>query len=457
MKETKQKFLKLTILFFKIISFGFIILSILLNPVFMKILLSKEDTFSEPTVNFFYKLEFIFFLIGVILFLFQKYYLRNVSEKLKILIINIILCILSLLLIIFLLEISIRLLAPQQTLDRLESSSPEIFEEGEHLSWQFKPNSRGQMVAASFNVTYKINSLGMRDKSRNLTKERNTKRILVLGDSFTEGFSVEQNQTFVYLLEEILNKQNKKVEIWNAGVDGYAPDTEYVYLKNNIAIIKPDMVLLAVYVGNDFMDIVRNSWEVDKEYLPIKITSNIMYVKDNQLRLINNKINPYNPAFRTYLNIFLLRFSHLYVFLNNKLKNIHYSDYREISPFIVESEQYNTTENWMKMKNLLNATNQIIKNHNSEFIVVIIPDRLQGNDYEWKQFEKQYKKQNPSRRLVQANLIKLCNDLNISCIDLLPEFEKNQDLQLYNLITDIHFNENGHKITSQILSEQIKI
>lgn len=45
-------------------------------------------------------------------------------------------------------------------------------------------------------------------------------KILILGDSLTEGYGVAKNESFPVLLEELLKKENYKVSITNAGIAG---------------------------------------------------------------------------------------------------------------------------------------------------------------------------------------------------------------------------------------------
>ena len=58
------------------------------------------------------------------------------------------------------------------------------------------PNSSGRYVTHEWNVHYNINSLGLREKEYSIEKPEGVTRILVLGDSFAEGFGVEQNESF---------------------------------------------------------------------------------------------------------------------------------------------------------------------------------------------------------------------------------------------------------------------
>ena len=61
-----------------------------------------------------------------------------------------------------------------------------------------------------------------------------TRRILMLGDSFTEGDGVEYGETFSARLQAMLDSTvlPERWEVINAGVGSYAPLVEYLYLTN---------------------------------------------------------------------------------------------------------------------------------------------------------------------------------------------------------------------------------
>src|SRR5262249_28162330 len=74
-------------------------------------------------------------------------------------------------------------------------------------------------------------------------------RILALGDSFTEGVQVKEDELFSARLE----KTDPELEVINAGVGGYGTIQEYLYLTNEGLRFRPDLVLLMFY-DNDLSD-----------------------------------------------------------------------------------------------------------------------------------------------------------------------------------------------------------
>ncbi len=105
----------------------------------------------------------------------------------------------------------------------------------------------------------KINKHGMRD-DREIGKEKpsGVYRIAVLGDSFAEAFQIDVKDSFWRVLENKLNActafGGKKVEVLNFGVSGYSTTQELLALRSTVWNFQPDMVLLALFTGNDIRD-----------------------------------------------------------------------------------------------------------------------------------------------------------------------------------------------------------
>ena len=121
--------------------------------------------------------------------------------------------------------------------------------------------TRGWAVKPSLNNTtpfgegkfVNTNSKGLRGKTEyGYARVPGKKRILVLGDSFTFGTEVSDDETFSHYLESDL----PDTEVLNLGVQGYGQDQMLLYLKNEGIKYRPDIVVL----GFVFVDAYRNLW-----------------------------------------------------------------------------------------------------------------------------------------------------------------------------------------------------
>jgi hypothetical protein len=100
----------------------------------------------------------------------------------------------------------------------------------------------------------RLNSRGFRDHERNETKPAGTRRVLVLGDSFTWGHGVELEDTYPRRLERVLERrQGTPWEVVSLALPGMNTVDQAVQLGEIGMAYAPDVVLLG-YVLNDSED-----------------------------------------------------------------------------------------------------------------------------------------------------------------------------------------------------------
>jgi hypothetical protein len=89
------------------------------------------------------------------------------------------------------------------------------------------------------------NSFGLRSPEVAVPKPTGTLRVLLLGDSFTFGLKVRDDQVFARALEQTLRTDlGSPVEVVNAGVVSYCPLLEYLQYRHHLAVLEPDLVVL---------------------------------------------------------------------------------------------------------------------------------------------------------------------------------------------------------------------
>lgn len=149
------------------------------------------------------------------------------------------------------------------------------------LHHRFIRNATGRYESTEFNTHYHINSIGLRDQEYG-EKGPNTFRILMLGDSYTEGDGVESNETFSKVLEARLNSEKRplRYEVINAGVGSYSPLLEYLYLKREGLRLDPDLVILNLDMSDFYDDIsYTQSLTRDAGGLPLAVSPNGFWAK----------------------------------------------------------------------------------------------------------------------------------------------------------------------------------
>jgi hypothetical protein len=92
-----------------------------------------------------------------------------------------------------------------------------------------------------------------------LERARRGRRVVVYGDSFVAAEALPRSESYVARLgERLAAAWRTPVEALNAGVVGYGPDQASLRLEDELGVLAPDLVVVAVFAGNDFGDLVRN-------------------------------------------------------------------------------------------------------------------------------------------------------------------------------------------------------
>jgi hypothetical protein len=93
------------------------------------------------------------------------------------------------------------------------------------------------------------NTLGFRDPERPAERspehQTGIRRVIVAGDSITFGIGVHDEESYPRQLQAQLTESgHQDIEVWNAGVPGYAMADHLGLLRRRLLPLKPDVVLL---------------------------------------------------------------------------------------------------------------------------------------------------------------------------------------------------------------------
>lgn len=127
-----------------------------------------------------------------------------------------------------------------------------------HRGWGLEPGATGYYDREGESYV-RINRDGFRGPNFTTQKPPDTIRIAVLGDSYVEAIQVAEDKTFVDVIQRKLKDcpllKGKHIQVMNFGVDGYGTAQELITLKRKVWAYHPDIVVLAIFLGND----IRNN------------------------------------------------------------------------------------------------------------------------------------------------------------------------------------------------------
>ena len=111
------------------------------------------------------------------------------------------------------------------------------------------PHSHFKHVSPDYSLTYEANSWGMRDRERDKSAHGRN-RVLVIGDSFMEGWGVTTEARLSDRLERATG-----IEHLNFGTSGSFGPTQYLMLYTHLARdFEATALILSILPDNDFLD-----------------------------------------------------------------------------------------------------------------------------------------------------------------------------------------------------------
>jgi hypothetical protein len=152
-----------------------------------------------------------------------------------------------------LVELAVRIFCPQEVGPIRFAFNPELGE----IPVPYQKGIRH--FPGVYTFAYNNNSLGMRGTREYQEKKETAYRILMIGDSFTYGFGVNDDQTFAVLVEKDLRADSLSVEVMNAGAPGKGTDYALKYFQTVGRKFHPDLTIL-MFFCNDFQDNARGEY-----------------------------------------------------------------------------------------------------------------------------------------------------------------------------------------------------
>ncbi len=289
-------------------------------------------------------------------------------------------------------------------------------------------------------ITLGFSNIGFRDDGLN----QNKKRGIFLGDSFTFGYGVPLNETFVKQLEKLSG-----LDVVNMGVDSYSSLNNEYMLENYGINLSPNYIFWGLF-QNDFVGSVETiNWKQSNKSFSIfqkEIANGNTDVQFYAIRYFLAKNSAiYNlMKFIMKTNNFIKKNKQFY---NSQFDLFFRIDYLEE----IIDEKSSTYQIGMNLtKDALLKSASLAEKNNATFIVVIIPSKEQV----YLPLLKENKFSNLDHPIKTLN--NFCSEYNITCIDLLPSLQKfaEKGEKLY-FKTDGHFTKRGHLLVAEIINQSI--
>ena len=159
---------------------------------------------------------------------------------------------------------------------------------------------------------FKTNKQGFRNREEiPYQKRKGEIRVLVLGDSHTFGYEVNQDETYAAVAQKILREKGLDATVINAGLSGTGTAEQLVFFEQEGYRYQPDYVVLGFF-SNDFDDNLKAGFyglqqdtlvAQKKEHVPGIALQNFIY-QFSCIHWLSEHSYLYNFAFNTVWDFF---------------------------------------------------------------------------------------------------------------------------------------------------------
>ncbi|MCB0794336.1 MAG: hypothetical protein KDB88_06330 [Flavobacteriales bacterium] len=298
-----------------------------------------------------------------------------------------------------------------------------------------RPGFVGAFRSSEVEGEIRINSVGFRDRERSYKPDSSTCRVLGIGDSFGFAHGLPPDQGYLALLEQDLQGIMPGMEVLNACVPGRGPNFYLDLLQRIGPEVRPDVVLMGFFVGNDLDGIVAQ--------------------RDP------HRSDPGINANKTWLR----RNIHLYSFVADRMKSIPFVR-RMLKGYNISTgligaqaidvlrteESADFKAGWERLEDVLRA----MKGLAPGLVVVAIPtvEQVESDRLVQALERLEYQPSEVDVRHPMERLSRMCSQLGIAQVDLLGPMTRRyaKDHEALYFEIDPHFNARGHAAAADVLA-----
>ncbi len=302
----------------------------------------------------------------------------------------------------------------------------------DELGWRHATNvSRTVVNELGEQAPVVLNPFGFRGSPRAMGKSPGRRRVLVLGDSFTEGFQVGDRELFTARMEAA----DPNLEVINTGVGGWGTVQQYLFLVDEGLQFDPDLVVLMVF-ENDLSD---NILSCSPGFGPRPHAR----LEQERLQLVE-ALDPSDHEkyivplpFRNELH----RYSYVYYFINSRIYQRILSD-EMTAMHEADKSRIDEETRYRILGEVIGKMAGLLERKGIGFLVVAIPNRDDTRR---------------GRSETVEVVGRLCASRNIEHLSLLDGLhaEAAAGVQLY-FPQDIHWTKEGHRVAAREVLQRLQ-
>jgi SGNH hydrolase-like domain, acetyltransferase AlgX len=316
------------------------------------------------------------------------------------------------------------------------------------------PDSQAEIRQRDFAYIQRVNHLGLRGRETTVEKPAGTRRILMLGDSFTMGKGVEDDQTFSVLVERALQASlaacaGGAVEVVNGGIDSYAPILSRLQFERELARLAPDLVVL----NFDNSDLIQEA--AYRQQAVRGATGEIVAVPQVGHDSLYERFVSWTSRHLFFTRVLL-------VYINRAM------DHRELTVRRVVNEagrehfahtlegDVDRTAQWNDVFESIGRIKRLADSLPAEFLLTTYPWAHQLGDRGWVPGRYAFmKKGERTTDVTERTIRERSAALGIDLFESLPVFQHYQGAEALYFDYDPHWTPAGHRVMAEGLAQHI--
>jgi len=343
------------------------------------------------------------------------------------------------------------------------------------------PSTKTRTTTAEYDVAIETNRAGFRDPD---SHPYFGGRVAVIGDSFVFGSGVVKGDVFT----SRLSRADPQFNVWNFGVPGSGPFNALYLWRDYAREVRPQVLVVAVYAGNDASDAKREASEARPRFV-ILARAKMLYHRlrassrdQKQAAVVStaashgwNAFGIDNPATEEALLAAAQKRGVPADSVRARLAAI--PDSLKADALAFRSNPFNLAEavldpdglqhnllldtpamkqGWDALEAALKRLHRDVESANSIMLLVCIPAAVQVDSTYWwsKQLGVRFDDRVLRDTVFQDRLAQFAKQEKVPFIDLLPAMRKRSSSRLY-YEQDGHLTAAGHDVAARVIAERL--
>lgn len=347
---------------------------------------------------------------------------------------------------LFLGELALRWVAPLE-----QAGHHKLFCEYDSLlGWRKIPGFEGLHQTTEYKTRETFNSKGLRGPEYAYLKDSSEFRILTLGDSYAEGYTVSFDSLFSEVLKKRLAprmKTGKSVEVINAGTGGYATDQELLFYQSEGRLYHPDLVVLVFCINDVWFNGQDKYWRGAKP---------VFRLINGNLALENVPVPKPSQKWKAWLLEHSQIAKRMKIIKDKAVLSASGESLPEDYRVYAQADNPETESAWEVTARLVAELKRQVESDGAHLLVCFVPEQEMVYPERWEIFKNNFGISDDKYDPLQpaAQLKDICTAAGIHFIDPTESFRMNNSAALF-YPKDSHWNAAGHQLIGELLADWV--